>query len=314
MMAARSGASDPLGPMQKRILEQLVGETGEPDRILDAARSLAERSLDALRDSLNAELATSLDIELDGVAITRFAEAKPASASCAAMAVAASQTSPDALVLVADASAASLLLAALFGADAHQPVQAITREPTGTELDIVAMAFERFAEVVNGTGERSMTLSLPLPQPLAGKELDKRVLRDGPAATIRFRLTLPGGTGLISLTMPQRVLLKHRGGTEPAEESGTPVWRTRFGEEIMRSSVDLVATVELERMTLGAIAGLQVGQIIALPEGAQAATRLSARGRPLYVCEFGKLGQNYTVRVSGDYDAGKDFLDGLLPG
>jgi flagellar motor switch protein FliM len=313
MMAARRGTSDPLNPTQKRILEQLVGETGEPDRVLDAARALADRSLVSLRDGLNAELATPLEIELDAVAITRFADAKPAPVGCAAMTVAASQSSPDALVLVADANAVSLLLTALFGADTDQPVQPLTREPTATELDIVAMAFERFADVVNGSGDRSMTLNLPLPLPLAGKELERRVLRDGPAATIRFRLQSPGGAGVISMTMPQRVLLKHRGNESP-DEGSKPVWRTRFGEEIMRSSVDLVATVALERMTLGEIANLQVGQVIALPEGAQSATRLSARGRPLYVCEFGKLGQNYTVRVSADYDAGKDFIDGLLPG
>ena len=313
MMAARSGAGVSLPATQKRILEQLVGETGEPERVLDAARSLAQRSLPALRLGLNAELASPLDVEIEDVAITRFVDAKPASGSFSAVTVAASQTSPDALVLAADASAASLLLAALFGADADQPIEAITREPTATELDIVAMAFERFAQVVNGSGERSMTIALPLPQPLAGKELDRLVLRDGPAVTIRFKLVLPGGAGFISVTMPQRVLLQHR-AVEGAEDSGAPVWRTRFGEEIMRSSVDLVATVEMERMTLGAIAALQVGQVLALPEGAQAATRLSARGRTLYICEFGKLGQNYTVRVSSDYDAGKDFIDGLLPG
>ncbi|TIL62581.1 MAG: flagellar motor switch protein FliM, partial [Mesorhizobium sp.] len=42
--------------------------------------------------------------------------------------------------------------------------------------------------------------------------------------------------------------------------------------------------------------------------------RLSARDKTLFVCEFGKLGQNYTVRVRHPYDAGQDFIDGLMPG
>ncbi|RVC06359.1 flagellar motor switch protein FliM, partial [Mesorhizobium sp. M7A.F.Ca.CA.002.15.2.1] len=32
-----------------------------------------------------------------------------------------------------------------------------------------------------------------------------------------------------------------------------------------------------------------------------------------FVCEFGKLGQNYTVRIRQPYDAGQDFIDGLMP-
>jgi flagellar motor switch protein FliM len=32
------------------------------------------------------------------------------------------------------------------------------------------------------------------------------------------------------------------------------------------------------------------------------------------VCEFGKLGANYTVRVRHPYDAGQQFIDGLFPG
>lgn len=314
MAVAQPVASGPVGAMQDRILEQLTGETGEPDRVLEAARAMAERAIPALREALNAEVATPLEIDIETVTIGRFAEAKPADGTFATMVVAASESSPDALVLVADAYAAALLLAALFGADAELPVAAITREPTATELDVIAMAFESVAGVINGSGERSMTLNLPLAQPLAGRELSKRILRDGPAVTIRFRLSMPGGSGALALTMPQRVLLKHRVNEEQPEAGTEPAWRARFGEEIMRSSVDLTATVDIDRMTLGQIAGLEVGQVIAFPEGAQAQTKLAARGRTLFVCEFGKLGQNYTVRVSDHFDASKDFIDGLLPG
>ncbi|MBP0441225.1 FliM/FliN family flagellar motor switch protein [Tianweitania sediminis] len=300
--------------MQKGIIEQLTGETGEPDRVAQAGRALAERALPALRESLNAELASAVDVEIDDVTVGRFAQARPSEGTFGTMAVAASETSPDALVLVSDAAAAALLVTALFGAEPDQPITPIDREPTATELDVIALTFEVFARVINGSGERSMTIKLPIPEPLAGKELAKRSLRDGPAVTLRFRLLLPGGSGTISLTMPQRVLLKHRALPEGEANAADPRWGAHFGEEIMRSTVDLRATLAMERMTLGEIADLEVGQVLALPEGAQASTQLSSRGRTLFVCEFGKLGQNYTVRVSEEFDARKDFIDGLLPG
>jgi flagellar motor switch protein FliM len=66
-------------------------------------------------------------------------------------------------------------------------------------------------------------------------------------------------------------------------------------------------------MTLGDVSQLRVGQVIEMPEGAQTSTRLSARGNTLFTCEFGKLGQNFTVRIIDNYDAGKEFIAGLMP-
>lgn len=54
--------------------------------------------------------------------------------------------------------------------------------------------------------------------------------------------------------------------------------------------------------------------MLEIEENAQGRARLSARNKTLFVCEFGKLGQNYTVRINQPYDAGQDFIDGLMPG
>ncbi len=80
----------------------------------------------------------------------------------------------------------------------------------------------------------------------------------------------------------------------------------------MRSAVRLEATVPLPKMTLGEIAALRPGQIIELPTDAQTTTLLSARDRKVFVCEFGKLGHNYTVRILDPFDEARDFVDGLM--
>jgi flagellar motor switch protein FliM len=66
-------------------------------------------------------------------------------------------------------------------------------------------------------------------------------------------------------------------------------------------------------MALGELAGIHVGQLIEFQESAPSQAKLSARHKTLFVCEFGKLGQNYTVRIRHPFDAGKDLMDGLLP-
>ena len=122
----------------------------------------------------------------------------------------------------------------------------------------------------------------------------------------------PAGAGKIVLTMPQRLLLK--GGRRRRFAKGRPAtqWRQRFSEEVMRSGVELQATMPLARMTLGQITGLRVGQIVEFEGDAQSQAKLSARQKTLFVCEFGKLGQNYTVRVRHPFDAGQDIMEGLV--
>lgn len=315
----KSSLGNPVHAMNARILEQLVGDTAEPSLVLDAGRAIAERMIPALSDGLGAEFATPVDVEFQDAELVRFGDLQARQGKYGAMIIAASETSPDALVISTDARAIAVLVAALFGAEGDEELPTPEREPTTTETDIIAHVSELFARLVNGSGERSMGIRFPLPAVLSGRELAKRSLRDGPGISLRFRIALAGarsGTyGLVVLTLQQRVLLKYRTAeVEEPQEAETPSWRTRFGEEIMRSRINLIATVALGKMTLGQIAGMEVGKVIALPKNAQSTTKLSARGRTVFICDFGKIDQNFSVRISQNFDAGQEFVEGLLPG
>jgi flagellar motor switch protein FliM len=171
--------------------------------------------------------------------------------------------------------------------------------------------FHIVAEAFNGTGQRSFQLRFPIEPAITGAELAKLVIRDGPGVKMEFQIGNGAGSGLMVVTMPQRVLLKHRGNKPDAGAQSE--WSARFNEEVMRSNVTLEASMPLSTLTLGAIAGLKQGDLVELDEGAQEKAKLSSRGQTLFVCEFGRLGQNYTVRVRHPYDAGQDFIDGLMP-
>jgi flagellar motor switch protein FliM len=297
------------------IVERLIGDTGEPDHIIKAARSLAMRALPAIRDSLNEQVSYPIEIELESVALARMAEARRADVPNDALVVAASATSPDALMLIADADAISLLVSALFGGDPDMPVSPIERDLTSIELELASVVFEATAKALNGSGVRALSIKFPMPAAISGVELKKLIVRDGPSVRISFSLIAPSGEGRFTVMMPQRVLLLHRGdGAADVEDTvKDSEWRARFSEEVMRSAVRLEATVPLSRMTLGDLASLEVGQVLEMPEAAPTSTRLSARRKTLFTCEFGKLGQNFTVQILEPYDAGKEFIDGLMP-
>ena len=310
--------TSPGSPSQTRelIIERLVGDSGEAAQVIGVGRGMAERALPVLQKALAGELGAPVTVDLQVVEVGRVPEARSRAGDAFALTIVSSPTSADAMTLVMDAHAVAVMVSALFGGDPDQPVAPIERDLSQIEADVATTVFQEVATALNGSGRRSLDLRLPVPRATSGGEARRRILRDGAAVRIVFGVSTPTDTGTITVMIPQRILLSTRGATAKAEEGETTEfdWRARFSEEVMRSTVRLEATMPLARLTLGDLAALEPGQVIEFEENAQLNARLSTRDKTLFVCEFGKLGQNYTVRISHPHDAGQDFIDGLMPG
>jgi len=309
--------TSPGSPSQARslIIERLVGDSGEAAHVIGTGRSMGERALPLLQKSLAGELGAQVTVDLRAVEVSRVPDARVHAGDSFAMTIIPSPTSSDAMTLVIDAPAIAVMVCALFGGDPDQPVAPIERELSQIETDVATTVFQEVAQALNGSGRRSLELRLPVPRALSGSEAKRRVLRDGAAVRIVFGISTPTDSGTVTVMIPQRILLATRGIADAHDSEGsTSDWRARFSEEVMRSTVTLEATMPLARLTLGDLAGFEPGQVIEFEETAQSHAKLSARDKTLFVCEFGKLGQNYTVRIRHPYDAGQDFIDGLMPG
>ncbi|MEZ2329382.1 FliM/FliN family flagellar motor switch protein [Mesorhizobium sp. RCC_202] len=311
--------TSPGNPSQTRalIIERLVGDSGETAQVIGVGRGMAERALPLLQKALAGELGAPVTVDLQTVEVGRVPDARSQAGEAFALGIVPSPASADAMTLVMDAQAVAVMVCALFGGDPDQPVSPIERDLSQIEADVATTVFQEVAMALNGSGKRSLELRLPVSKAISGNDARRRVLRDGAAVRIVYGVSTPSDSGTITVMIPQRVLLSTRGAVaDKGEDDRTTQfdWRARFSEEVMRSTVRLEATMPLARLTLGELAGFQPGQIIEFEENAQINARLSARDKTLFVCEFGKLGQNYTVRVSHPHDAGQDFIDGLIPG
>ncbi len=116
------------------ILERLVGETGEPDKVVEAGRKLGKRTVAELDERLNRHFSFPLEFEMGRIEIARMAQALSQSAENHAVTVAASQSSPDALLLDMDGDCVSLLVGAFLGADPDLPLVPIGRPLSEIEL------------------------------------------------------------------------------------------------------------------------------------------------------------------------------------
>lgn len=294
------------------IIERLVGDSGDNSQVIGAGRSMAERALPLINKRLAGELGIPVTADLQAVEVARVAEARSRAGETFAMAVVASPISSDAMTMVMDGPAVTVMICSLFGGDPDQSVSPIERDLSEVEIDVATLVFQEIAQILNGSGRRSLDLKLPAPRAIAGLDAKRRVLRDGPAVRVVFGLSTPTDTGSVTVVIPQRVLLA-RNNAE-VEAGDVSQWHAHFSDEVMRSTIALEATMPLARLTLGQLAGLREGEVLEIEETAQARARLSARNKTLFVCEFGKLGNNYTVRIDHTFDAGQDFIDGLLPG
>ncbi|TJW62366.1 MAG: flagellar motor switch protein FliM [Mesorhizobium sp.] len=310
--------TSPASPSETRalIIERLVGDSGEAAQVIGVGRGMAERAVPVLQKALASELGAPVTVDLQAVEVGRVPEARSRAGDAFALTIVSSPTSADAMTLVMDAHAVAVMVSALFGGDPDQPVAPIERDLSQIEADVATTVFQEVAMALNGSGRRSLDLRLPVPRATSGGEARRRILRDGAAVRIVFGISTQTDTGMITVMIPQRILLSTRGANAKVEEGESSEfdWRARFSEEVMRSTVRLEATMPLARLTLGDLAAFEPGQVIEFEENAQLNARLSARDKTLFVCEFGKLGQNYTVRISHPHDAGQDFIDGLMPG
>ncbi len=305
--------SSPGSPAEARalIIERLVGDSGDASQVIGAGRSMAERAVPLLNTRFAAEIGAPVTVDLQAVEVARVAEARSGVGETFALTVVASSISSDAMTMVIDCAAVTVMVCALFGGDPDQPVLPIERDLSQVEIEVATLVFQQFADILNGTGRRSLDLRLPVPRAIAGAEAARRVLRDGPAVRIVFGLSTPTDTGTVTVVIPQRVLLARNG--IDAEAADTTQWHAHFSDEVMRSTIALEATMPLATLTLAQLAGLREGEVLEIDAAAQTRAHLSARDKTLFVCEFGKLGNNYTVRINTAYDAGQDFIDGLMP-
>ena len=306
-------ASQP-APAQMRdlIVERLTGETGNPDHVLDTARACAARCVPDIAGYFEETLNTTVEVELGDIEICRMADVRLPEGSFGAMVVATAEISPDALFMTLDAEAITIAVGALFGADPEQVISPITREPSEIEIEIAAKIFDMVAQIFNGAGERSFGIRFPLEEPIVGEEIGARAMRDGPAAKVVFDLVFGENHGKLTVALPQRVLLQLRGDATANTSAPAAAWRARFNDEVMRSKLPLTASIPIGELTLREIAGFHKDQVIPFPEQAQSQARLTARDQVLFVCELGKLGQNYTVRILQPFDAHEDFVEGLI--
>ncbi|WP_064710778.1 FliM/FliN family flagellar motor switch protein [Rhizobium bangladeshense] len=209
------------------------------------------------------------------------------------------------------------LMEHLLGATADTIDEPADRLLSVIELDLAVMVFDKIAKVlrsaVNAPGGFEPSLSVP-----HAHEMRARPAEDKPdefAAAINMSITLAGIVSEFSLIVPQTALLKTKVTPPKAKRQvggSSPEWTEQLGDQVRRSHVTLEAKIRLQDLTLRTISKLMVGDVIPFRDSGDVRVEVSANSKELYICEFGRSGENYMVRVKDTMNSDDELIRHLM--
>jgi flagellar motor switch protein FliM len=209
------------------------------------------------------------------------------------------------------------LMENLLGALPETIQEPIERPLSQIELDLSTMVFDKIANVlrsgVNAAGGFEPLLEKAHNAEDRAKPDDDHV--DEYAVTVKMGITLGTVTSEFYLVIPQKALLKTV-VTMPKSKNqagrSRKEWQEQIGEQVRRSQVTLEARVRLESLTLATVSRLIAGDVIAFRDKGDVMVDVSANGKDLYRCEFGRAGDRYTVRVKDNVSSEDEILRHLM--
>ncbi|ASY67721.1 FliM/FliN family flagellar motor switch protein [Sinorhizobium fredii] len=209
------------------------------------------------------------------------------------------------------------LVEALLGAEPTDIEEPLPRALSKIEIDVAVPVFERIAEAVRMAVDVAGGFEPVVGRPHNGAERlpPDPALEDVYAASIDMTFGLGPVLSTFSVIIPQSVLLKTQivpPGNAGRNESMKTDWSEQLEEQIRRSAVTLEARIQLESLTLDTISRLQPGDVIPFHDGQDVRVEVNANGRDLYVCEFGRSGSRYTVRVKDTHGSEQDILRHIM--
>lgn len=204
----------------------------------------------------------------------------------------------------------------LLGGDPNSLVEPVARPASSIELEMAPMFTDKIASLlksaVNAPGNYEPELSKPFNAKDRPKHPDDYV--DPFAALVRIKVEFGALTSYFCVIVPHKNLLKTTVKAPKTTNAAkiSAEWAELLQEQVRRSDVRVEARIRLTPLRLGAISKLQPGDVIPFLDANDVTVQVSANGRDLYDCEFGRAGEHYTVRVKDTIGGEHDLLNDLL--
>ncbi len=305
-------AQPPIDPV---VLARLTGHLGDAKTVARCCSDVAALECLLLSDMLREEMQVDLDIEYrthqSGLNRSIIAEL---GAGYTLVSVSLRNWCPHFVVGVKN-NLPIAMIARLLGDTASQSGEGEMRPLSSIEDDIAALFLSRVISVLRCglkvPGDHEPISSSPFPaSQYAQHAVD---VEDDFVAAVRLQAKLGDMESEIVILIPQHVLLKTT-ITKPTPQliDGRSDRDEQLSDRVLRSQVDLCARIKLTPLKLSSIARLQPGVTIPFEDIGEVSVDMDANGRTMYRCEFGRSGDNYSVKVKSNASPEGNSLKQIL--
>ena len=310
-------ATNPKGRMDPALLARLTGGLGDRATIEKTCADFGQLYADFLPDVIHSETHLTVEVGYSGCETGLMSDLVADIGDDCALAEASLRNWCPGFVMTCGNGFVITLMETLLGATPDSIEPQVQRPLSRIELDMASMVFEKIASVlrsgVNAPGGFEAMIEKPENAEDRVKGADDFPSQYG--ATIRMTIALGPVISEFSLIVPQKALLKTQVVLPKSKGSASKTqkeWAEQIGEQVRRSQVTLEARIRLQTLTLRTISKLAAGDVIPFFDTEDVHVDLSANGKELYVCEFGKSGANYMVRVKDNVSSDDDILRHLM--
>ena len=297
--------------------ERLLDAAGIPVDRLPMLNVVFDRMVTLCAESFRYLTSTPPMFTLKGIKSQRFAEILEPRADHVALAVFQAPAWDSRILVGVDHDLVFTFTEALFGGDGTEPAPGEDRALSNIELHVAQMVFEHLVKAMQSAFSSVVETSFRF------ERLETKVEFAGIAPRANFALLgalemrMVDRTGELFVVIPQTALnsIRQSLGRDAASDAAKndPRWSKQIRSEVSRTEVTVQAVIEETQFCLGDIADFHVGQILKLETTTRSRIKLESNAQPLFWCELGQVGGNYTLRIEDAFDQEQEFVDDLLP-
>ncbi len=222
------------------------------------------------------------------------------------------------LLMIFEHGVIDTIIPAIFGNEAQTNGDAaatgrLNRAPTTIEMSLVAELARRLGAALDRGFAQIATLGLTFERLETLVDVHALGRRDMPAVAARLTIETPAGPAALTLLVPQSLLAPIRKNLsfDPESESAAvdPRWARQLEVGVTKARIAVTAVLDELEMTLGDIADLAVGQVLALHGAGMGRVRLECAGRQMFWCKLGQGEGRYSLEIEDPIDLDGDPVE-----
>lgn len=294
--------------MQAYILEQLTqrdDEVGELDILYDMLAKKLASILSAEVDAIAPDL---MELQFVNHEVTTTKAALADAGDNEAVALVGTSESSQVAIVRADPMAAAILLDASLGSSGEGGLAPMTGPLSPIEVDVFETNADRYVDAMaeNGliSGEQQLLFACD------GNHARQEV-SDFPAVSFSFKLIFGDHTGTLSILISDETLARGK-PPAPSDQDNASNWQSNLKAGVMQMNINVAAVVNLPPMTLGQLGELKPGDVVEFPSEEPHEAAISVRAKTLFVGQFGRLGNRYTICVDRPAKSKKNIVDHIM--